>query len=234
MEFVVNREGAIAVITPTPSQQELEDLRTDITAVRKTVNALIQEECGRILLDLSRIEFLSSTEIGALVGCTRQIHARSGLFMLCGIGPRLAETLTVVQLHRVLAFRVTRNEAIAALKKGTADKSAYSQLVSGNPKISEVRKAWGESGGQSSSGVHKVKDESLKVDKEESSGQANDKQESAEKPAEMISQDMRDWLDALKVMRTSRELFARHGLKFDASMSFRDFIARLAEHIVEK
>lgn len=67
----------------------------------------------RIILDFSRVQFLSSQAIGVLLSLKKKLDAlpRSQL-VLCGIGPRLQELLKITRLDRVLTVKPSQKEAL--------------------------------------------------------------------------------------------------------------------------
>jgi anti-sigma B factor antagonist len=71
------------------------------------------EDRRRIILDFSRVQFLSSQAIGVLLTMKKKLDAlpRSQL-ILCGIGPRLQELLKITRLDRVLVVKPSQKEAL--------------------------------------------------------------------------------------------------------------------------
>lgn len=67
----------------------------------------------RVILDFSRVQFLSSQAIGVLLTTKKKLDAlpRSQL-ILCGIGPRLQELLKITRLDRVLTIKPSQKEAL--------------------------------------------------------------------------------------------------------------------------
>ena len=67
---------------------------------------------GPLVADLSRIAFVDSMGIGALLGCMRRQHARGSTIRLCCLQPTLEATFEILKLHRVFEIYPTRREAI--------------------------------------------------------------------------------------------------------------------------
>lgn len=65
-----------------------------------------------IVLDFSRVEFLSSQAIGILLTMNKKLSAlpRSKL-VLCGVGTRLTELLRITRLDKILTVKPTQKEA---------------------------------------------------------------------------------------------------------------------------
>lgn len=67
----------------------------------------------RMVLDFTRVTYVSSRAIGILVNMHNKIKALpKGLLVLCGVGPRVAELLKITRLDRLLTLRPTQRDAI--------------------------------------------------------------------------------------------------------------------------
>ncbi len=81
----------------------------------KRLFALIDEQDRRkMILDFERVQYLSSQAIGILLTMKKKLDALpNSKFVLCGIGPRLAELLKITRLDKVLTVKPTQKEALA-------------------------------------------------------------------------------------------------------------------------
>ena len=78
-----------------------------------SLDKLVEVEDRRLLvLDFTRVEFLSSQAIGIVISLHRKLGTlpRSGM-ILCGINGKLAELLKITRLDKVLAVKKSQNEA---------------------------------------------------------------------------------------------------------------------------
>ena len=67
----------------------------------------------RLILDFSRVQYLSSQAIGVLLTLKRKLDALpKSKLVLCGVGPRLEELLKITRLTRVLTIKPTQREAL--------------------------------------------------------------------------------------------------------------------------
>jgi len=78
---------------------------------------LVDEQDKRlIILDFSRVEFISSQAIGIVIGLNRRLaklpHSK---LLLCGVSGKLIELLRITRLDKVLTLKPTQKEAIASL-----------------------------------------------------------------------------------------------------------------------
>lgn len=78
---------------------------------------LVDEEDRRILvLDFSKVEYLSSQAIGIVIGLHRKLNALpNGKLLLCGVNAKLAELLKITRLDKILTIKPTQKEAINSL-----------------------------------------------------------------------------------------------------------------------
>ncbi|MBX3729088.1 MAG: STAS domain-containing protein [Candidatus Sumerlaeia bacterium] len=254
MIIVEETEGSVVVLTPTYEEGEDPKL-SNISPVREAVARLVADGRRKIVLDLREVDFLLSVDIAALVGSARAIHGQQGLFLLCGLGLRLAETLAVVQLLRVLPVRFTRNEAVHTLKQTRADKDGVTLLVDGNPTMDRIRQWWDHIVQAQTSEIrinpvliHQAEDPD--PDPDSGSGPRRIRPgvidphtwletghngiQPHESAMHHLRPDLNDWVSGLETLKTAQRLFANHGLRFTPEITFKEFLSQLAEKLIEK
>lgn len=82
--------------------------------MRTTVFQLIDNGERRMLVDLSRCEFIDSTFLGVLVGSAKKMNAVQGEFKLAGVSKNVRRLLQLTNLNRVFMAYDNRQEALAA------------------------------------------------------------------------------------------------------------------------
>jgi len=92
------------------------------------------------VLDISAVEFVDSTGIGALIGLARAFDERGGCVVLCGIRPRMAEIFEAVRLDKMMPFR--DSAIVAATELDKTKKPLMANLISKNPTTADVRAKW--------------------------------------------------------------------------------------------
>ena len=102
LSCTVHEVDQIAVIT-------LEDLQgageERIFAQRESLYAVIKmRDDPRFILDLSSLNFLSSSDIGFLLGLKRRVDARKGRMVVAQADPYIIDTLTTMKLHTMFVF----------------------------------------------------------------------------------------------------------------------------------
>lgn len=94
-----------------------EGTRLDAAYAKKFFNSMqsfIKKGHMDIVLDLSSVEFVDSTGLGAIVLCLKEIDGR-GQFVLCGVNEMVLSLLKMTHLDSIFTQAETRKEAIKRL-----------------------------------------------------------------------------------------------------------------------
>jgi len=75
----------------------------------------IQEGQAKIVLDLSRVDFIDSSGLGAIVASLKRLGGHGSL-SLCGIRGPIVSLFKLTRMDRVFPMFATEEEAIAALR----------------------------------------------------------------------------------------------------------------------
>ena len=94
-------------------QKILDDL--NIQELGRELSRLVEVETrGRLLLNFSAVEFLSSAALGKLITLDKKVKAVDGKLKLCHIQPEIYEVFAITKLNRLFDIRETEAEALAA------------------------------------------------------------------------------------------------------------------------
>ena len=78
---------------------------------------LIDEEGrDRVILDFSKVQYLSSQAIGNILTLNKKLTGTSAggqNLVLCGVGPQLMQLLKITRLDRILTIKNTSADAVA-------------------------------------------------------------------------------------------------------------------------
>ena len=77
---------------------------------KEAIRAALTGHDGRVLLDLSRVEFLDSSGLGALVAVMKMLGGRP--LELAGVGPIVRKVLTLTRMDRVFVLHPDRDAAL--------------------------------------------------------------------------------------------------------------------------
>lgn len=80
---------------------------------RRQVQPALEAE-GNVIFDLSRLQFVDSSGIGALLSCWKQVHTPGRDLKLCGVSKQVRVLFELVRLHQIFEIFNTKEEAIRA------------------------------------------------------------------------------------------------------------------------
>jgi anti-sigma B factor antagonist len=87
---------------------------SELERISTALNLLIDNQFnGRLVIDFTRVEFLSSQAIGIVMGLNKKVsQIKGGKLVLCGVGPQLLQLLKITRLDRLLKIAKNQQEAI--------------------------------------------------------------------------------------------------------------------------
>lgn len=83
---------------------------------RKVIDKYVDDGPANIILDLSQIDFVDSSGLGALVQVAKKAQTAGGTFQIVS-NPRVTQTVKLVRLEQFLSLRNTVDEALENVKK---------------------------------------------------------------------------------------------------------------------
>jgi anti-sigma B factor antagonist len=109
MEIAVDKIGDVAVaLIP------VEELDASNTGELKRDIAPVLEAHTKLVIDLSRLRFVDSSGLGAMLSCLRQLSAKGGDLKLCGMQKPVRAVFELVRMHRIFDIYATREDAARA------------------------------------------------------------------------------------------------------------------------
>ena len=111
MDIAVDKLGDVVVATIP-----VDELDASSSVELKRDIAPILEANTRLVIDLTPLQFVDSSGLGALLSCLRQLRAKGGDLKLCCISKQVKAALELVRLHRVFDIFSTRDEAVRAFQ----------------------------------------------------------------------------------------------------------------------
>lgn len=73
-------------------------------------------ERSKVVFDLSRLQFVDSSGLGAILSCLRQLNASGGDLKLCGMTKPVRVLFELVRMHRVFDIYNSKEEAVHAFE----------------------------------------------------------------------------------------------------------------------
>ncbi len=88
------------------------DFKRDITPVI--------DANSKLVLDLSRLQFVDSSGLGAFISCLRKLNAKGGDLKLCGLSKPVRGVFELVRMHRVFDILPACDDAVQAFGRTAA------------------------------------------------------------------------------------------------------------------
>lgn len=83
---------------------------------RKVMEKYVEADPKNVILDLSQIDFIDSSGLGALVQIAKKSQTAGGTFQVV-TNPRVTQTVKLVRLEKFLSLQNTLDDALNNLKK---------------------------------------------------------------------------------------------------------------------
>jgi len=112
MEIAVDNIDSVAIAT-----MPVDELDASNAGEFKRDMAPVLLANTKLVLDLSRLHFVDSSGLGAMLSCLRQLSAKSGDLKLCGLSKQVRGLFELVRMHRIFDIYGTKEEAVHAFKK---------------------------------------------------------------------------------------------------------------------
>ncbi len=110
---VIEMEGDFTIGAPGVSKPvDLQGNR--LSDLRETLGELMEQGHRRILLDLSRVQFMDSAGLGELVAAKKKTMAEGGDIKLLNPSRRVQDLLSMVRLTDIFEIHTDRQQALAS------------------------------------------------------------------------------------------------------------------------
>ena len=84
---------------------------SNVRDFRESVQTLMQNQ-SRVVLDMSRLKFVDSSGLGALISCLREANSRKGDFRLSAMARPVFALFELMRMHRVLSIHDSVETAV--------------------------------------------------------------------------------------------------------------------------
>ena len=92
------------------------NLGNELMSLEAAVKRLIQEGSRKLLIDLTRLDYIDSAGIGMLVGCHGQMDRAGGKMRVAGAQGSVSKAFDVVHLDRIMPLDADADAALGNLK----------------------------------------------------------------------------------------------------------------------
>ena len=112
MDLVVEHHADVTVVT-LPG--EYLDAST-VKAFKADISPIIDGSGTKAVFDMSSLQFIDSSGLGAILSCLRKLNGAGGDLKLCGMTKPVRALFELVRMHRIMDIYNTRDEAVSAFK----------------------------------------------------------------------------------------------------------------------
>ena len=119
MEVTMEQRGDTIVVTPAGRHLDASNAKQ---FKEKMIAALATHT--KIVCDMSQLDFVDSSGLGALVSCLRQLRATGGDLKLCGMTEPVRVLFELVRMDRIFAIYPTRDKALRTLSADYSPEAA--------------------------------------------------------------------------------------------------------------
>jgi anti-sigma B factor antagonist len=111
MNLIVEKAGEVTLV-------EIVSENLDASNERgfKQDMAPVLESDLRVALDLSQLQFVDSSGLGAILACLRRVNARGGDLKLYGMTRPVRALFELVRMHRVFEIYNSRDEVVESFE----------------------------------------------------------------------------------------------------------------------
>jgi anti-sigma B factor antagonist len=112
MELKVEKSGDIAIVGVSGD-------RLDTTNIKEFMRdiAPILEANPKLVLDISKVEFVDSSGLGAFLFCLKRSNTAGGDLKVCGMTKAIRVLFELVRFHRIIEIYGSKEEAVKAFQK---------------------------------------------------------------------------------------------------------------------
>ncbi len=82
--------------------------------LRKMLERLLEQKVDKIIVNLSQVNHINSTAVGALVGIAKRLRQNGGDLKICELADNLTRTFNLIGASSVIEIYESENSAIAA------------------------------------------------------------------------------------------------------------------------
>jgi anti-sigma B factor antagonist len=96
------------------------NLGNELMSLESAVKRLIDEGARKLVIDVTKLEYIDSAGIGMLVGCNGQMDRAGGKMRVAGAHATVAKAFEVVHMDRIMSLDSDVDTAVSNLTAGSA------------------------------------------------------------------------------------------------------------------
>lgn len=111
MNLVVESFGEVTVVTINEEQLEVGNADDVKAALEQAI-----DNSRKVVIDLSRVQFVDSRGCGVILSCLKRLAERGGDLRLCRVNKPVRTVFDLIRLHKMCDITDTREQAIQAFR----------------------------------------------------------------------------------------------------------------------
>jgi anti-sigma B factor antagonist len=96
------------------------NLGNELMSLEAAVKRVIQEGARKLVIDVTKLEYIDSAGIGMLVGCNGQMDRAGGKMRVAGADGAVAKAFGIVHMDRIMSLDADVDTALRNLTAGSA------------------------------------------------------------------------------------------------------------------
>lgn len=112
MNFEIHTENDIEIVVPLVRRLDA----SVALAFKQQVLEVIQRNGNHVLLDFSRVDFIDSSCLGALVSILKTLNGK-GELVLCSLNGNIQHLFKLTRMDRIFTIGATRQDALDILAR---------------------------------------------------------------------------------------------------------------------
>ncbi len=86
---------------------------SNVDVFRKAMTPVLKD-CRKLVIDLSRVQFIDSRGCGGILFCLKGLTPNGGDLKLCGVNPNVRTTFNLIRMDTICEICDTREAAVQA------------------------------------------------------------------------------------------------------------------------
>jgi anti-sigma B factor antagonist len=111
MQVIVVKVGDVAVVTLNLEQFDA----SNADEFKREITPTLQEN-RKLVLDMSRVQFVDSRGCGAILSCLKHLNGAGGDLKICQVHPLVRTVFELIRLHRICEICDTCEQAVKAFQ----------------------------------------------------------------------------------------------------------------------
>jgi len=111
MQFVEDQVADVTILTPQFTWLDA----SNVPQFKEAIQPHLAQRL-RVIIDLTPVEFMDSSGLGAMLSVLKRVDAGNGELKLCGMSRKVRALFELVRMHRIFEIYNDRQEAVKSFE----------------------------------------------------------------------------------------------------------------------